>query len=163
MLISGILMLFGFLLIAFACTYDQNMAFFYVSLLAAVFLGVMSALGESTVLGFCKGFPSAVVGYFGSGTGFAGIFGAGILLVLRSANVSLGVIFFIVTPTVVPYLLGFWWINRMKTRHPYVLEVPYLDNEESRTESMLNSSSPNYQLNKTIDTSVDTTQMIVDK
>ena len=163
MLISGILMVLGFLLIAFACTYDQNMASFYVSLLAAVFLGVMSALGESTVLGFCKGFPSDVVGYFGSGTGFAGIFGAGILLVLSSANVSLGAIFFIVTPTVIPYLIGFWWLNRMKTRHPYVLEVPYLDNDESRTQSLLSVSSPNYQLNQSADTNVDTTQMIVDK
>ncbi len=157
-------MVIGFLLIAFACTYDKNMASFYVSLLAAVFLGVMSALGESTVLGFCKGFPSAVVGYFGSGTGFAGMFGAGILLLLRSANVSLGVIFFIVTPTVVPYLLGFWWINRMKTRHPYVLEVTYLDNEDSRTQSLISSS--NYQLNYSLNSyggGIDTTQMIVDK
>ena len=81
MFISGILMFVGFILIAFACTYDTNMASFYVSLLAAVFLGIMSALGESTVLGFCKGFPSTVVGYFGSGTGFAGVFGAGILLI----------------------------------------------------------------------------------
>jgi MFS family permease len=147
MLISGILMFVGFILIAFACTYDTNMASFYVSLLAAVFLGIMSALGESTVLGFCKGFPSTVVGYFGSGTGFAGVFGAGILLILRSANVSLGVIFFIVTPTVIPYLLGFWWLNRIKSRHPFVREVPYLDNDDSRTQSLLSNSSPSYLLN----------------
>jgi MFS family permease len=123
MFMNSILMLIGFLLIAFACTFDKNVASFYVSLLAAIFLGIVSAFGESTTLGFCKGFPSTVVGYFGSGTGFAGVFGAGSLLILSSLKVPLGTIFFIITPTAIPYFLSFLWINRMKNKHPYIPEV----------------------------------------
>jgi hypothetical protein len=80
------------------------------------------SLGESTTLGFCKGFPSNVVGYFGSGTGFAGVFGAGMIIALSSAGLNNGQIFFIITPTVLPYFLSFWWINNMKAKYPYVEE-----------------------------------------
>jgi MFS family permease len=126
MLINTILMILGFLLIALACTYDTHIASFYLSLFASVILGVVSALGESTTLGFCKGFPSTVVGYFGSGTGFAGVFGAGLVLlatsILKIRNI--GSLFFAIIPTSILYFLAFWWINRMKARHPYVSDKP---------------------------------------
>jgi hypothetical protein len=82
MIINSVLMAAGFLIISFACTYNTNVASFYVSLVASIILGTVSAFGESTTLGFCKGFPSTVVGYFGSGTGFAGVFGSGMILLL---------------------------------------------------------------------------------
>jgi battenin len=112
----------GFLIISFACTYNKNVASFYVSLVASVILGTVSSFGESTVLGFCKGFPSSVVGYFGSGTGFAGVFGAGITLILQTAGLSNGTIFFIIAPSVIPYFIAFWWINNMKRKYPYIEE-----------------------------------------
>jgi CLN3 protein len=121
-------MAIGFIMISMACTFNKNVASFYVSLVASVILGTVSSFGESTTLGFCKGFPSEVVGYFGSGTGFAGVFGSGTILLLQSLNLSNGQIFFIISPSVIPYFLSFWWINRMKARHPYVLEVPALRN-----------------------------------
>ena len=114
MFFNSINMAIGFLVISFACTYNQYEASFFVSLFASVILGTVSAFGESTTLGFCKGFPSSVVGYFGSGTGFAGVFGSGMILLLQSAGVSNGNIFFMITPTVIPYFLAFWWINNMK-------------------------------------------------
>jgi nitrate/nitrite transporter NarK len=122
MLINSILMAIGFIMISFACTYDSHEASFYVSLVSSVLLGISMSLGESTTLGFCKGFPSNVVGYFGSGTGFAGVFGAGMIIALSSAGLNNGQIFFIITPTVLPYFLSFWWINNMKAKHPYVEE-----------------------------------------
>jgi MFS family permease len=126
MLTNTILMIIGFLLIGLACTYDTHISSFYLSLFASVILGVVSALGESTTLGFCKGFPSTVVGYFGSGTGFAGVFGAGVVLlatsVLKISNI--GNLFFAIIPTSIIYFLAFWWINRMKARHPYVIDKP---------------------------------------
>lgn len=82
--------------------------------------GVGSALGESTTLGFCKGFPSNIVGFFSSGTGFAGIFGSGIILLLKGAGLSDGVIFLIVAPSVIPYFLSFFWLHRTKVLHHYV-------------------------------------------
>jgi battenin len=126
MMVNSFNMLIGFLIISFACTYNTYKASFFLSLVASVILGTVSAFGESTTLGFCKGFPSTVVGYFGSGTGFAGVFGSGIILLLKSADVSNGTIFFSITPSVVPYFLAFWWVNRMKAKYPYVMEVPAL-------------------------------------
>ena len=90
MLINSMNMAIGFIVISFACTYNTHEAAFYVSLVASVVLGTVSAFGESTTLGFCKGFPSSVVGYFGSGTGFAGVFGSGMILALQSAGLSNG-------------------------------------------------------------------------
>ena len=90
MLFNAVNMSLGFLMISFACTYNTNLAAFYISLVSSVILGTVSALGESTTLGFCKGFPSSVVGYFGSGTGFAGIFGSGIILLLQGVGLTDG-------------------------------------------------------------------------
>jgi hypothetical protein len=126
MIMNSINMFLGFLIISLACTFDKNKVSFFLSLVASVFLGTVSAFGESTTLGFCKGFPSTVVGYFGSGTGFAGVFGSGMILALKSADLSNGTIFFCIMPSVIPYFLAFWWINNMKSKYPYVLEVPAL-------------------------------------
>jgi hypothetical protein len=87
---NSIIMLCAFIIIAFACTYSSNIGSFYVALFSSVLFGIASALGESTTLGFCNGFPSEVVGYFGSGTGFAGIFGTGTILLLELAGFDHG-------------------------------------------------------------------------
>lgn len=36
------------------------------------------------MLGYCKSFSSSLIGFWSSGTGFAGIFGSGFFLVLRA-------------------------------------------------------------------------------
>ena len=115
-------MMVGFLIISFACTFKEHEVSFWLSLLSSIILGTASALGESTTLGFCKGFPSSVVGFFGSGTGFAGMFGSGIILILKGAGLTNGQIFFIITPTVIPYFISFWWIYRKKEKHAYIPE-----------------------------------------
>jgi battenin len=120
MLINTIVMLTGFLLAAFAATYSQNITSFYMALAASMFFGVGTALGESTILGFCKGFPSIYVGLFSSGTGFAGIFGSGILLILKGNGFSTGTIFFGVAPFITLYFLSFYWLNKSKIRYPYL-------------------------------------------
>ena len=78
---------FAFLLIA-TCAFDPDglELFFWLSLVASVLQGSSCALGESTTLGFLKGFPSECVGFFSSGTGFAGIFGTSLLLILKAAG-----------------------------------------------------------------------------
>ena len=82
MLGASIAMAIGFIIISLACAFNTYEAAFWISLLSSVILGVVSSIGESTTLGFCKGFPSTVVGFFGSGTGFAGVFGSGTILLL---------------------------------------------------------------------------------
>jgi hypothetical protein len=85
MLANTLIMMCAYLLAAFAATYSQYIFSFYLALSSALLFGIGTALGESTVLGFCKGFPSTYVGLFSSGTGFAGIFGSGMLLMLKHA------------------------------------------------------------------------------
>jgi hypothetical protein len=113
-------MLIAFLLMAFIASFGHTKAAFFVSLLSSVLMGISSAFGESINLGFCKGFPSEVVGYYGSGTGFAGIFGTSVILILKAAGLNLGTIFFLVAPTVIPYFLAFYWLHRTKVLHPYI-------------------------------------------
>ena len=120
MLINAVYMLIGFVIISLACTFTQFSACFYISLVSSIILGTASAFGESTTLGFCKGFPSTIVGYFGSGTGFAGIFGSGSLLLLKSAGLDNAKIFYVMIPTVVLYFLSFLWISTIKQKYPYV-------------------------------------------
>jgi CLN3 protein len=83
-------MTIGFLIIAFVATFSHSKSAFFIALISSVMLGISSALGEAINLGFIKGFPSEVIGYYGSGTGFAGIFGSGILLLLKAAGLSDG-------------------------------------------------------------------------
>lgn len=76
-------MALGFLLIIICTAFPVYTFMFYLSLAAAVFIG-FSALGESVVLGYLKEFPSEMVGFFSSGTGFAGIFGAGYIILTKA-------------------------------------------------------------------------------
>lgn len=40
-------------------------------------------------------------------------------------------------PTVIPYFIAFWWINGMKAKYPYVVEVPALSNSPSNNNNYL--------------------------
>ena len=145
MLANAVIMLLGFVTIALACTYSNYLASFWISLASSILLGTVSALGESTTLGFCKGFPSSVVGYFGSGTGFAGIFGAGLIIILQSVGLSNGLIFFLIAPSCLPYVLSFFWLTKMKARYPYILESEKTDNEVPNYSDDLTGESPNVE------------------
>lgn len=113
-------MIIAYLLIA-AVTIKQFEAGFWISLFCALLHGCSASLGESTLLGLLKGFPSRLVGAFSSGTGFAGVFGAGIFLVLKPF-MSDGYIFLIVTPLVFLYFFNCILAIRKKSALPFVEE-----------------------------------------
>jgi len=69
-----------------------------------------SAMGESSFLSFINGYPSHMVGYVSSGTGFAGISGTGSLLILQGLGMSNQMIFLIATPTYGLYMLSAYWL-----------------------------------------------------
>lgn len=96
---------------------------FYLSLLASIMIGVQSALGESTMIGFLKSFPGDTVGFYGSGTGFAGIFGSGILIILKAVKLPDAAIYLIASPTLIPYMFSFWWLDKQKEKYVYIQEV----------------------------------------
>ena len=67
----------SFILIAI-CSAGIGSAGFGLALLATFMMGNACSLGECINLAFNKSFPSDYVVGFSSGTGFAGVFGAGI-------------------------------------------------------------------------------------
>eukprot|EP00352_Strombidinopsis_acuminata_P006054 CAMPEP_0176358968 /NCGR_PEP_ID=MMETSP0126-20121128/15963_1 /TAXON_ID=141414 ORGANISM="Strombidinopsis acuminatum, Strain SPMC142" /NCGR_SAMPLE_ID=MMETSP0126 /ASSEMBLY_ACC=CAM_ASM_000229 /LENGTH=111 /DNA_ID=CAMNT_0017713425 /DNA_START=244 /DNA_END=579 /DNA_ORIENTATION=- len=62
------------------------------------------------MLGYLKGFPGYSVGYWSSGTGFAGLSASGSLLLLKAAGWSDTEINLAAIPTMIPYFLCFVWI-----------------------------------------------------
>lgn len=107
---------------------------FWISLLASIVVGIGIALGESTNLGFMKTFPGNCIGYYGSGTGFAGITGALIFIALHPLGLSDQAIYFIAIPTAIPYFLSFLWLDRQKKLYPYVPEAGDSTNEAASSE-----------------------------
>lgn len=106
-------MLTAYLLIT-AVTIWEFEAGFWIALVAALMHGTSFAFSESTMLGFMKGFPSRLVAPFSTGTGFAGILGSSILLILKIWFDKDGYIFAIVSPIIIVYLVCIMWLNRQK-------------------------------------------------
>ena len=133
---NSILMICAYVLIA-SITIKTFEAAFWIALFWALMHGCTCALGESTILGLLKGFPSRLVGAFGSGTGFAGVFGSGIFLVLKPF-MSDGVIFIIVIPLVFVYFTNVLIAVRMKSKYSFVEENPQAESRAASVRKSLN-------------------------
>jgi len=66
-----------------------------------------------------KSFPGPLIGYFSSGTGFAGLFGSGSLILLALLKVPTWAIYLLAAPTIIPYFLCFYWMEKMRKTYPY--------------------------------------------
>jgi hypothetical protein len=66
-------------------------------------MGLSCALGEVVVLGIVKEFPPDFIAGYSSGTGFAGVVGAGLPLVLRALGLGETVIFLLAVPSALVY------------------------------------------------------------
>ena len=116
----GTVLTLSFLLISFCAFYAKgNLFFFWIALFAAICTGSVTALGEGTTLGYLKGFPTECMSYFGSGTGFAGIFGTGILLLLKVFDLKDWLIYLISAPTIIPFFISWVWINNQYKAYKY--------------------------------------------
>ena len=101
----------SFILMAIASNNNSRIFYFHLAILASVFTGLAQGLGEATMLGYMNMFPSHLVGYISSGTGFAGILGTFTLLLLQSLNFSNTTIFLIAIPTIFIYQFNYFWLN----------------------------------------------------
>ena len=110
----------SFIVISICLFCSDIPAMFWVSLVGSIIAGVGTALGESVNLGFLKTFPGNTIGYYGSGTGMAGITGALIFIALKPLGLSDGAIYLVAAPTAIPYVLCFLWLNKQKKIYPYV-------------------------------------------
>ena len=88
------------------------------------------SFGEAVFLGFLKGYPSGLVGDVSSGTGFAGIFATGTLLLCKYINLKDNWLFLIEMPTVFVYYFSFRYLNKQKQRYALV-------NDENMRESLV--------------------------
>lgn len=102
-------MILGFTIIALS-SLTSNKIGFYTSLLGSMICGAMCAFGESIILGkqqhhlqisssncwtpsgYLKVFPSKLVGGWSSGTGCAGPFGSGLVLVFKAIGFDLYIV-----------------------------------------------------------------------
>jgi hypothetical protein len=116
--IATMLALAAFALIAFASYMGDHAApdedvkgYFKWAVIAAVLVGMASAMGEATFLGYCNSFPKNVVGFVSSGTGCAGLTGTGGLLIMQGAGLSNEVIFMVASPTLLIYIGAALWLN----------------------------------------------------
>jgi len=114
---------------------------FYFSLIASILIGVQSSLGESTMIGFLKNFPGETVGFYGSGTGFAGIFGSGTLIILKAIGLSDAAIYLIASPTLLPYMFSFWWLDKQKVKYVFIQETE-CEAEEGEITNMTSENEP---------------------
>jgi len=87
-LISTILMLLSFLLLAFSLMESDSLTGFYWCLVSCVLHAISQAFGEATILGYLKALPSDLVQTFGSGTGLSGFAGVISVLVLVGLGMS---------------------------------------------------------------------------
>ncbi|KAK2943661.1 putative CLN3 protein [Blattamonas nauphoetae] len=76
-----------------------------VAFISIVVVGCTYSLGESIIMGYMRNFPADSVGGFSSGTGFAGVAGAGLVFLLNALNVPIMIMFLSLTPLCVIYFL----------------------------------------------------------
>ena len=113
---------------------------FYLSLFWAVLHGLTQAFGEATILGLLKGFPSSLVGPFTIGLGMSGLFGAGILVILKPF-ISSGYIFLFVTPLTLVYLINGILLVRKRANYIFIDETSISRENINDSEHYLTSNS----------------------
>jgi len=110
-LINSVLMLISFLLLAFSLSDLDKINGFYYCISASMLHGFSQALGEVTLMGYLKAFPSDLVMTFGSGTGLSGFADIFTILFLQSLGVTKGKAFLILGICVFPYCFSFLWVD----------------------------------------------------
>jgi len=127
-------------------------AFFWFALLCSVVQGAACAIGESSILGFLKGYPGSMIGYFSSGTGFAGIFGTSLLIILAALKIPDWITYLVGVPTVIPYFYAFYWLDKQSKLYKFIPEEKEklklsdsetLESEKIEATALENPSNPN--------------------
>ncbi|KAA6380711.1 MAG: putative Cln3 protein [Streblomastix strix] len=107
MIITSVMYLLGLIGMA----NSQKVGFWFV-LVSVVLVGTSSNLGESILVGYMKLFPPNQICGFSSGTGFAGIAGAGLIAFFQWLHTSIKTQYFILAPVVVIYFITYLlWIK----------------------------------------------------
>lgn len=86
---------------------------FWFSIFGIALIGCFSSLGESVLLGYLKLFNPLLAGAWGNGTGWAGVGGTALYLLLHSViGMNNQLIFLILLPTNLVYYYAFYYLYR---------------------------------------------------
>ena len=107
---NGLTMFASLGLLGIAATPGSPLNSYWICLVFIVILGGTSSFGESSLVGYIRRYPPELVDGWSSGTGMAGILGAGLYLALDAAGLEAWQIYFICLPSVVVYLIAFHYI-----------------------------------------------------
>jgi hypothetical protein len=61
-----------------------------------------------------------MIGYFSSGTGFAGIFGSGLLIIMKAVKCPDWVTYMCGVPTIIPYFYAFYWLDKQAKTYKFI-------------------------------------------
>ena len=117
---------------------------FILCLLGSTLLGVGTALGDSTLQGFIKGFDPKIISGYSSGTGFAGVSGAFYYLIMFSAGVRNEYTLSFLVIACIAYYFFFLWVLRLKTELDVFKKINRKNNiieEENITEDLIDNDS----------------------
>lgn len=89
---------------------------FLISLLATLVIGSFTSVGSCTIMGFIKAFPADSVSGYSSGTGLAGISGAGMYLFFSTIGLSFNYVVLLLMPIALIYTANFRFILDLKTQ-----------------------------------------------
>eukprot|EP00826_Nyctotherus_ovalis_P029773 TRINITY_DN2361_c0_g1_i6.p1 TRINITY_DN2361_c0_g1~~TRINITY_DN2361_c0_g1_i6.p1 ORF type:complete len:328 (-),score=83.83 TRINITY_DN2361_c0_g1_i6:79-1062(-) len=136
------MMVLGYLLISVSCLLSSTTVYsFFISLGASCIHGLTSCFGESVILGYLKGFPADLVVGWSSGTGFAGVVGAGLVVLLTALDFELFAIYLVALGLVLFYLLSFIYLNRQKNKFARIeKENSVLESVESEQKEEIQSA-----------------------
>ena len=101
------------------------MTSFYLVLFGVLFVGVGSAFGEVSHLGFIERFPSIFVGAWGAGSGVCGLVSSLTYLLLVAINVPKSIIFFCFVPLALIYAVNFFFLNMYAEANQYFQVVDH--------------------------------------
>lgn len=100
---------------------------FSISLFATLIFGAVTTIGSMTVVGFMKGLPPKSFSGWGSGTGFAGISGAGISLLIDVLGIEFGYACIGLIPFSFVYLYLFFLVVKKKAQVDKFVEKKTLE------------------------------------
>lgn len=104
----GYLSLFSILHLVNSMPSFSKMAAFSLTLIPSLVMGTGCAFGEATILGYLRMFPTNFVSGWSSGTGLAGVGGAGITLLFKMVKIESKFLYLYLSPLCLIFFSAFY-------------------------------------------------------
>lgn len=152
----GYLSLFTILKIVDGDENFSKLLAFCLSLIPSLIMGTGQAFGEANILGYLRTFPEGYVSGWSSGTGFAGVVGAGISLLFKIYKIKTMYLYLFVSPVTIIYFSMFYIATIMKGKadkenEARISKVQPIDEEANKeTKEVVETNITDVKENKTM-------------